>query len=88
MNMMWDRVRDTAEGGLDRIEQYRPLVVRHRWTLLAVGAALVVTVGTAVVIARRERRRPLRVRLQQAIPDVVNERLVRPLTTLREGMRS
>jgi hypothetical protein len=88
MKVIQDTVRDTVEDGLDRIERYRPFVIRHRWTLLAVGAAVIATVGTAVVIAGRQRRRSLRLRIQQAVPNVVNERLIRPLTTLREGLRS
>jgi hypothetical protein len=87
MKVMRDTVRDTMEGGLDRIDRYRPFVMRHRWTLLAVGAATIVTAGAAaVVVARRRRARPLTVRIQQALPEVVNERLVRPLNTLREGL--
>jgi len=76
-------VRDSVESGIEKLDQYRPMVIRHRWTVLAVGLATLVTIGAAVMITRRRRRRPLTVRLKQALPDSVSERLERPLSNVR-----
>ncbi len=86
MKVLQETVRETAENSLDGLERYRPFVIRHRWTLIFIGSAAVTALGTVVVIARTRRRRQLKVRLQHALPDLVNERLVRPLTNLREGL--
>jgi hypothetical protein len=77
-----EAVRDRLETGLDRIDHYRPVIVRYRWPILAAGAAVLLTVGV-VMVARRRRRRPLVVRLQDALPDSVSDRLEKPLSSLR-----
>ena len=76
-------VRDSVESGIEKLDQYRPVVARHRWTVLAVALGALVAIGAVVMITRRRRPRPLTVRLRQALPDSVSERLERPLSTVR-----
>ena len=82
MNRVVQRVGQQVEIGLEKMDEYRPTFMRYRWPLLAAGAVLLVMVGTAMV-ARSRRRRPLVVRIQDALPDSVSDRLEKPLSNLR-----
>jgi hypothetical protein len=77
-------VRERMEGGLDVIEEYGgPLLDRYGRTALVIGAAALAAIGVALIVARRRRRRPLTVRLQEAVGDSVSSRLERPLSSIR-----
>src|SRR5689334_10005017 len=79
-------MRDRVETGLDFIEQHGgQFLDRYGRTVLIAGAAVVVAVGLALVIARRRRHRPLLTRVQDALPDSVGARLERPIASLRHA---
>ncbi len=77
-------VREGLRNGLDVLEEYGgPLLDRYGRTALVVGVAMVAGVAVALIVARRRRRRPLTMRLHDAVPESVSSRLQRPLSSIR-----
>lgn len=80
------RVREGMENGLDLVEEFGgPLLDRYGRTMLIAGVAVVATVGVALLVARRRRRRPLVSRMQDRLPDSVSSRLERPLSSIKQA---
>ena len=81
-------ILDSVEGGVELIDERArramPWIERNRVTLLAVGVAALVGLGTAMVVARRRRRRTLVARLHDATVSV-SDRLEGPVSTLRSA---
>jgi len=77
-------VQERVQGGIDVLEEYGgPLLDRYGRTALVIGVAVVAAVGVALIVARRRRRRPLTMRLHDALPDSVSSRIERPLSSIR-----
>jgi len=77
-------VRERVQGGIDVLEEYGgPLLDRYGRTALVIGVAVVAAVGVALIVAQRRRRRPLTMRLHDALPDSVSSRIERPLSSIR-----
>jgi hypothetical protein len=77
-------VRERIENGLDVIEEYGgSLLERYGRTMLLVGVGVVAAAGVALVVARRRRRKPLSVRLRDALPDTVSSRIERPWSSIK-----
>ncbi len=77
-------VREGLRNGVDVLEEYGgPLLDRYGRTALVVGVAMVAGVAVALIVARRRRRRPLTMRLHDAVPESVSSRLQRPLSSIR-----
>jgi hypothetical protein len=79
-----DRVRTGVEDGLEMVAEHGgPLARRYGRTAIVIGVIGVTAMGVAIILARRHRRRPLTVRLQEALPDAVSARLEKPLSTIK-----
>lgn len=78
-------ILDSVEGGVEFLdEQAMPWLERNRMMVLGITLGMLVGVGAAVMIARRNRRRPLVARLRDATTSV-GDRLERPISTIRSA---
>lgn len=74
-----------VEGGMEFIdERAMPWIERNRVMVLGIALGMLVGVGAAVLIARRNRPRPLVARLRDATTSV-GDRLERPISTIRSA---
>ena len=78
-------ILDSVESGVEFLdERAMPWIERNRMMVLGITVGVLVGIGAAVMIARRNRRRPLVARLRDATASV-GDRLERPISTIRSA---